>query len=137
MVDKTKVLIIDDDKDVCVLIKDILEETGRYEVMVSNQGKEGISLAKSQQPDLILLDLIMPDMDGAAVANVLSEDESTKSLPVVFLTGFAAPAAFLSELIKNEDLQQGVGQVGGYPFIQKPISPKELVVRLETILRNK
>jgi CheY-like chemotaxis protein len=137
MANKTRVLIIDDDKDVCALVKEILEETGTYEVIVSNQGKEGISLAKSQQPDLILLDLIMPDMDGAAVANVLSEDESTKSLPLVFLTAFAAPAAFLSDLIKNEDLQQGAGQVGGYPFIQKPISPKELVARLGTILRNK
>ena len=131
------ILLIDDDKEICALTKSVLEKTGHYDVIVSTQGRDGIALAKSHKPDLILLDIIMPDMDGTEVARILSENDSTKTVPIVFLTAIAVPAVFLAALIENEELKQRAGQVGGYYFIQKPITPNELSARIDAILNKK
>jgi ribose transport system substrate-binding protein len=135
--DKTKLLIIDDEEDTCIFAKSILEKTGRYEVIFSTKAKEGINLAKSHRLDLILLDVRMPDMDGAEVAQHLSEDEATQAITIVFLTALAIPMAFLVSLLENETLKQETKQGDGYYFIQKPVTAKELVERLDSILNDK
>jgi CheY-like chemotaxis protein len=137
MEDKRKLLIIDDEEGLCILIKANLEKTGRYEVIFSTKAKEGIDLAKSHRPDLILLDVRMPDMDGAEVAQHLSEDEATKEITVVFLTALAIPMAFLTNILKNGTLKQDSEQREGYYFIQKPVTAKELVERLDSIFSEK
>ncbi len=137
MENKRKLLIIDDEKDLCILIKSNLELTGRYEVIFSTKAKEGIELAKSHRPDLILLDVRMPDMDGAEVAQHLSEDEATKEITVVFFTALATPVAFLMNMLKNDILGEDTEQGEGYYFIQKPVTPKELMERLDLILNEK
>jgi CheY-like chemotaxis protein len=134
---KKRILVIDDEASFTKLVKLNLELTGRYEVIFSNKAKEGIELAKSHRPDLILLDVRMPDMDGAEVAQHLSEDEATQKITVVFLSALAIPMVFLTDILKNETLKQDTEQGEGYYFIQKPVTPKELVERLDSILDEK
>ena len=127
MSDKAKILIIDDEEDICYFSKSILEGTGKFEVIVTTNAKEGIELAKIHKPALILLDIFMPDMDGSQVAECLLGNESTKTIPIVFLTA----------LVKEKDLEQDTGQIGGRYFIPKPVTSKELVAKVETILTEK
>jgi len=136
MSEKKKVLMIDDEQEICDLIKSILERTGGFEVLTSTRAKEGIQLAKSNKPDLILLDVMMPDMDGTEAARLLCEDEQTKAITIVFVTAIAIPMAFMAALVQNEELKQKAGPVGGHYFIQKPISPTELIQRLDEILSS-
>ena len=131
-----KILIIDDDEEVCKLTKMILDKTGRYEAVFSTHAKEGIELARTLNPGLVLLDVLMPEMDGAEVATRLSEIESLKKVPIVFITAVAIPMVFLAALVENEELKQRVGQVGGHYFIQKPVTPNELVTRIEEVLNE-
>jgi two-component system, OmpR family, alkaline phosphatase synthesis response regulator PhoP len=134
MGEKKKILMIDDEQEIGDLIRSILERTGRFEVLTSTRASEGIQLAKLHKPDLILLDVMMPDMDGTEAARILCEDEKTKAITIVFVTAIAIPMAFLASLVQNEELKQKAGPVGGHYFIQKPISPKELIQRLDEIM---
>ena len=126
--------MIDDEQEICDLIKSILEHTGRFEVIISTRAQEGIQLARVHKPDLILLDVMMPDMEGTEVARVLCEDEQTKAITIVFVTAIAIPLAFLASLVQNEELKQKAIPAGGHYFIQKPVSPKELIQRLDEIM---
>jgi two-component system alkaline phosphatase synthesis response regulator PhoP len=124
MSQKKKILMIDDEQEICDLTKSVLEHTGRFEVFTSTRAQEGIQLAKSYKPDVILLDVMMPDMEGTEVARLLCEDEQTKAITIVFVTAIAIPMAFMASLVS----------VGAQYFIQKPISPKDLIQRLDEIL---
>jgi two-component system, OmpR family, alkaline phosphatase synthesis response regulator PhoP len=134
MSEKKKILMIDDEQEICELVKSILERTGRYEVTVSTRAPVGIQLAKTYKPDLILLDVMMPEMDGTEAARLLCEDEQTKSIIIVFVTAVAVPMAFLASLVRSEELKEKAVKAGGQYFIQKPISPKDLILRLDEIL---
>jgi CheY-like chemotaxis protein len=136
MQNKTKILIIDDEEDICLFAKSILEKTNRYEVVFSTSANAGIDLAKSLRPDLILLDVRMPEKDGSAVAQILSGDEATQSIKVVFLTALAIPMAFFMALQENDNLKASAAKADKYYFIQKPVSSGELVERLDSIIRE-
>jgi len=123
--EKTRILVIDDEEDICAFSKSILERTGKFEVFFSTNGKEGLSLAKTHKPDLILLDIMLPDIDGPKVAENLAESLSTKTIPVVFLTA----------LVHKEEIERGSGQIGGRFFISKPINSQQLVERIQAILK--
>jgi CheY-like chemotaxis protein len=134
MSDKKKILMIDDEQEIGELVKSVLERTGRYEVFLSTRAPEGIQLAKLHKPDLILLDVMMPEMDGTEAARILCDDEQTRGITIVFVTAVAVPMAFLASLVADKESEQKAGTIGGHYFIQKPISPKELVLRLDEIL---
>lgn len=119
-----KILIIDDEEDFCHFVKLNLEKTGKFKVLVATKAVEGIHLAKSNQPDLILLDILMPEMDGIQVAEYLLEDQSTKKIPIAFLTALA----------KKEEVKDSSGIIGGRVFIAKPVTPEELIARIEPLL---
>ena len=121
---KLKILIIDDEEDFFYFTKLNLEKTGRFDVTGSTKGPEGIGLAKKNKPDLILLDILMPEMDGPQVARHLLEDTTTSNIPIVFLTALA----------NKEDIETGKGLIGGRPFIAKPVTSAELISRIESIL---
>jgi len=123
---KTKILIIDDEEDICHFLKSGLERTKKFEVLTSTQADRGIVLAKTFHPDLILLDISMPEMDGSQVAEALRADTSTKDIPVVFLTALA----------RKEEVEEGSGMIGGHLFIAKPVETKELIDRIESILNT-
>lgn len=124
MDEKLKILIIDDEEDFFYFTKLNLEKTGRFEVVGSTKGPEGINLAKKNKPALVLLDILMPEMDGPQVARHLLEDPSTSNIPIVFLTALA----------NKEDTETGKGLIGGRPVIAKPVTSAELVSRIESIL---
>ncbi len=126
MQEKAKILIIDDEEDICNFSKSILEKTGKFEVTVSTRPLTGINLAKANKPDLILLDLFMPEMDGSKVAEHLLANDNTKDIPIVFLTA----------LVKGDEVKDGEGRIGGRRFIPKPVSPQDLISQIEAILKK-
>jgi len=109
------ILIVDDEKEVLFHLKNILKRAG-YEVIATSKGKDAINLAKNLRPDLIILDILMPDVDGGDVAAALSEDSATSAIPIIFLTGI---------LTKAEELQ--VKTSGKHRVIAKPILPDKLL----------
>jgi CheY-like chemotaxis protein len=123
---KAKILIIDDEEDICVHLKSILERTKNYEVWSTTNPREGIELAKDHHPDLILLDVLMPEMDGTEVAEQLREESSTKVILIVFVTVLAQRGA----------IEENEGLIGGHPFIAKPILKEDLLARIESLLQQ-
>ncbi len=115
-----KILVIDDDHDLAETIKSVLKYAG-YEVLLSHEGKDGLIKAKEHKPDLILLDIMMPGMDGSEAVQALKSDPLVKDVPVIFLTG----------LISSEDRTMGVEgiNIGGirYPSMAKPFENEKLL----------
>ena len=121
---KKKILIIDDEVDLTMLVKLNLQKTGRYEVREENRALKGLSAAREFKPDLVLLDVMMPDLDGGDVLAQLKGDPNLTDVPVVFLT---------ATVLKEEVAKKG-GTIGGYPFIPKPFRAEVLLDRIEKIL---
>ena len=87
-----RALIIDDEDDLREVARICLELVGGWEVSTCGSGSEGLLIAMDQQPDAILLDVMMPDMDGPATFKALQEEEATRNIPVIFLTGKERPS---------------------------------------------
>ena len=122
-----KILIIDDEIGFTEVAKLNLEETGNYEVRIENRGSQGFAAAKEFKPDLILLDIIMPDMDGGQVANQMKDDSSVKDIPIIFLTA----------AVTGTEVDSHGGLIGGHPFLAKPGSIEELIASIEKQLEGK
>ncbi len=120
-VKQKKILIIDDEIDFNRMVKLNLEETGKYKVKTQSKGAEGLATARQFKPDLIFLDLAMPDMQGGEVARQLREDESVKNIPIVFLTALAT---------KEETASRGA-VIGGNLFVAKPVNLESLIECIE------
>lgn len=118
-----KILIIDDDLRLLKLYSGILEIEG-YKVLIASNGKDGFELAILETPDLILLDVMMPHLDGAEVAQSLSENEKTKTIPVVFLTS----------LVQEDEVDNSQGQIGGRKYISKSTPKEKFVSMIKEIL---
>ena len=118
---KKRILVIDDEAGFTRLLKLNLEATGHYEVREENCGPNGHSTARGFKPDLILLDVMMPGMDGGAVAARLQEDAHLKSVPLVFLTA----------AVKQEEVGSHGGMIGGFPFSAKPVSLSDVIEVIE------
>ena len=118
------ILIIEDEKDIVELLRVNLSKEG-YRVSMAISGEAGIELARSQNPDLILLDLMLPGADGLEVCRILKSNEKTVNIPVIMLTA------------KSEDIDIVTGLVvGADDYITKPFSPKVLVARVRNVLRR-
>ncbi len=122
---KKRILIIDDERDFCRMVKFNLERTKQYEVLFATDGRSGIEIARSKKPDLILLDIRMPKMSGGEIAEELLEDPSTNKIPIVFLTA----------LVKKEEVAKQSGYISGRPFIAKPVTSQDLIKRIEEELQ--
>ena len=121
---KNRLLIVDDEPTNIHILSNILSED--YEIRAANNGERAIEAAKSQSPDLILLDMIMPGLDGLQVCKLLRENEATKDIPVIFFTSMSDPA--------NEEL--GL-QAGAVDYISKPVSPPIVKARVKIHLQNR
>ena len=121
--DKQRILIVDDEDDVLSVLEKGLTGKG-YLVATASNGKDAIMLARSKQPDLILLDILMPDMDGTEVAGKLREDPKTKDIPVMFLTCLYT---------KGEERENG-STIGNNLMVAKPYDMEELLVGIEKII---
>jgi len=126
--DKKEILLIDDEEDFCFFVKKNLEQTGKFKVMTATKGEEGINLAREKKPDLILLDVIMSDVSGPDVAEVLFNDPKTKKIPVIFLTAVVT---------KEEVGIKSIKKIGGRDFIAKPVDTETLTACIKDVLRKK
>ncbi|HEY4492899.1 MAG TPA: response regulator [Acidobacteriota bacterium] len=117
-----KILLVDDEEDILDFLELILEEQG-YSVIKANSGKEALAAAQMHHPELILLDIMMPEMDGWEVLKFLKADEETADIPVAMLTART----------EMKDKIQGL-QEGAVDYICKPFATKELLDKLQIIL---
>ena len=119
---KKRILVVDDEKDFTILIKTTLESTGKYEVEKQNNASMALYSVRTFKPDLILLDIMMPDdISGDEVARRIRDDEEIKNIPIVFLTAVLTE----KEVAERHDV------IGGYSFMAKPIKIKELIEHIE------
>lgn len=119
------ILIIDDEEDIRELITMNLLREEKYDIIEAADGLEGLHLAKKKRPDLIILDLMLPEMDGLTVYNRVRDDARTKEIPVIMLTARGR----LEEKIEGLEL-------GADDYLPKPFSPKELILRVRNLLRR-
>jgi DNA-binding response OmpR family regulator len=118
---KKRILVVDDEASITRLLKLNLEQTNQYAVRAENDATLALAAAEEFQPDLILLDVMMPDLDGGQLAGRFQAHPSLKSVPIVFLTAAAT---------KKEVYARG-GRVGGLPFLAKPVDLAEVVACIE------
>ncbi len=123
MESKKKILLVDDEESITRTLKLFLDRRGGYEVRTENRGSRAIQVARDFRPDLIVLDIVMPDADGGAIAQDLGEDPELKSVPIVFL----------SAIIKKKEIG-GQGVVigdGGHTYMAKPVEPDALIGHIQ------
>lgn len=121
---KKKILIIEDTEFMKKLISDVLKEAG-YEVVTASSGEEGLQKVREEKPDLVLLDVVMPGMDGFEVCRILREDESNNLMPIIMLTAQ-----------ENEDHKLEGLELGADDYIIKPFNSRELVSRVRNTLKR-
>ncbi|MGB3299619.1 MAG: response regulator [Phormidesmis sp.] len=119
-----RILVIDDEEAIRIILKAVLEITAGWTVLVSASGIEGVTMAQAEQPDAILLDVIMPELDGIAVFHKLKAQPLTKHIPVIFLTAQAREL----ERRKLEALASGV--------ILKPFESETIAHQIRTMLNS-
>jgi phosphate regulon transcriptional regulator PhoB len=119
-----RILIVDDEKDIVDLVAYNLEKEG-YEVLKAFDGERGLALVRTKKPALVVLDLMLPGIQGLEVCKRLRRDADTASVPIIMLTA------------KGEELDRVIGlEVGADDYVTKPFSVKELVARVKAVLRR-
>jgi CheY-like chemotaxis protein len=123
-----KILIIDDDPDVVLYLSTMLKDRG-YVTVDARNGKEGIEKAKEELPDLILLDLMMPQKSGISLLSDLTKDDDLKKIPVIMVTGVSGETGIDLEAFfqrsSTADVNEGVVRPQG--LIEKPVDPEKLL----------
>ncbi len=120
----SKVLIVEDEANIRQLVKYNLEKES-FQVLEAEDGLLGLRLAKAEKPDLVLLDLMLPQMDGLEVCRSLKGNPATAALPIIMLTA------------KSEEIDKVIGlELGADDYMTKPFSPRELVARVKAVLRR-
>ena len=121
---KNKILLVDDEADILEFLSYNLKKEG-YNVFTANNGKEAVTVAKKENPDIIILDVMMPDMDGIETCREIRELPGLRDVMIAFLTA------------RNEDYSQIAGfEVGADDYINKPIKPRVLISRIKALLRR-
>ncbi len=121
---KKKILVVEDDRDISELITYNLEREG-YEIACLYDGSQAVDFVTQRKPELIILDLMLPEVDGIEICHQLKSDAATKHIPIVMLTA------------KSEEADVVVGlQMGADDYISKPFSPKVLVARIKAVIRR-
>jgi len=117
--------LVDDEPAFTRVMRNYLEDTGRFEVRMENDPRKAVAAARDFRPDLILLDVIMPDMDGGDVAFQLKADHALRNVPLIFLTA-----------IVSKEFVSGHGEmIGGHPFLAKPVDAAELIEAVDRVLK--
>jgi two-component system phosphate regulon response regulator PhoB len=119
-----KILVVDDEPDILNLLDYNLRKAG-FEVLLAKDGPEALEIAGESRPHLILLDIMLPDMEGTEVLKRLKAEDPTRAIPVIMLTA------------KGEEVDKIVGfELGAEDYITKPFSPRELVLRVRAVLKR-
>jgi DNA-binding response OmpR family regulator len=121
---REKIVVIEDEADILEVIEYNLTREG-YRILTSRDGEDGLALAKREAPDLVLLDLMLPSLDGIEVCRLLKSDPVTSAIPVIMVTAKG----------EESDAVLGLG-LGADDYVRKPFSPKELVARVRAVLRR-
>jgi two-component system, OmpR family, phosphate regulon response regulator PhoB len=120
----TRVLVVDDEKDIVELVRYAAERQG-FECLTAREGGTALRLAREQHPDVLILDLMLPGLDGLEVCRQLRRDPATARLPIIMLTA------------KAEEVDRVVGlELGADDYVVKPFSPRELMARVRAVLRR-
>lgn len=110
---KRRILLVDDEVSITRSLAMYLTEVGDCEVLVENAGSQAVAAAREFHPDLIFLDIVMPDADGGTLAAQIKRDPLLQNTPIVFLTA----------LVSQHETHGHEKQIGGYPFLAKPVDP--------------
>jgi len=121
--DKKKILLVEDEKDMAYAVSLQLEAKG-YEIIIACDGQEGLNKARAENPDLVILDLMLPKIDGYKVCRMLKFDNKYKDIPVILFTARA----------QDSDRKTG-REVGADAYITKPFEPKELLDKIRELLK--
>ncbi|MBM7622774.1 sporulation transcription factor Spo0A [Sporohalobacter salinus] len=122
--ENTKVLLVDDNKEFCQLVKEFIEDKDNMEVVgVGHNGLEALDLIEERDPDVVILDIIMPHLDGIGVLEELKEDGEINNMKIIMLTAFG-----------QEELTQKVVELGANYYILKPFDLEQLVSRIEQLM---
>jgi len=124
--DKKRILVVDDEVGFTTLVKLNLERTGRFDVRVENAGSRALDAAREFKPDLIVLDVVMPDKDGGEVLAELQREPSLRNVFVLFLTA----------TLSIKGVEEHDGNIRGMPVLAKPVEPKKLIKRIEELLNH-
>jgi DNA-binding response OmpR family regulator len=120
----SRILVVDDDKQIVRLVRSYLEQAG-YQVLTAYDGKTALHTIRREQPDLVVLDLLLPDHDGWEITRRVRSEPSLASLPIIMLTA------------RVEDTDKIVGlELGADDYITKPFNPREVVARVRAVLRR-
>lgn len=119
-----RILMVDDEKDFCFFIKKNLEKAGDFFVETCNDGQSGVEKAKEMKPDLILLDIMMPGMDGTLVADIISNDPKLGKTPFIFMTA----------VVKEDEVPESSNMIANRWFLSKPVSAKKLIDLIDQII---
>jgi PleD family two-component response regulator len=123
IISKSKILIVDDQPSNLIILFDCLDNL-KATVLLAQTGKRAVELAIEEEPDIIILDILMPEMDGYQLCNLLKEHESTSEIPVIFM----------SALSETADILKGF-EVGGVDYITKPVQYQEAIARISIHLK--
>lgn len=120
-----KILLVDDEIEILELVAKKLREEN-YTVITASKGKEAIEICRTSRPDLLLLDIAIPDMDGYEVVSNLNKEKATKDIPTIFLTGKELTA---------ESILNRVAELGAYDFLMKPFTFDDLLEKIKKAIR--
>ena len=121
---KKRILVVDDEPALTRMVKLNLERTGNYEVRTENQGSMAVQAAREFKPDLIFLDVMMPDMTGDEISAQLKEDEELSRIKFIFMTA----------IVTRDETESMGTNIGGHMFLAKPVKTDELLATIERVL---
>lgn len=123
---KKRILLVDDEVSITRALALYLTENGNCDVRVENAGSRAVATAKEFRPDLIFLDIVMPDADGGTIAAEIKADPALHNTPIVFLTA----------LVSKHETGGATAQIGGHPFLAKPVDPDTVLAYIEKHARS-
>lgn len=119
------ILVVDDSKTIVFTLKKILEQDG-YNTLVANNGMEAVNIARSEDPDLILMDVIMPGINGFRATRMINNDKQTAGIPIIMMSG------------DNQAMQEyWVSKIGAKDFLNKPFKRSEVFTKIEKFIRRR
>lgn len=119
-----KILVVDDEVVLTKMVKMNLERTGEYEVRTENEGSKALQATRDFKPDLIFMDVMMPDMSGDEVIAEIRDDPNLASIPYVFMTA----------IVSKAETEEMGSTIGGNEFLAKPVKTQEIIATIERIL---
>ena len=123
---KTKILVVDDEERLTKMVKLNLEQTGDYEIRTENLATNALNAAREFKPDLIILDIMMPDISGDVIAQQLLDDKELNDIKIIFLTA----------LVTKGEIKAKGSEIAGRTFMAKPVKIDELITCIEEQLEN-